>query len=997
MKQPKRTNPESRPVLMRPGLRLAYAAVAAALLLTAPRANAVTVAVSPTSTATYVGDAVTLSASLTNIVVNSKNGNGANYTWSASPVLPAPVSVTFSAATGQTPKNQTAATVTTTFKVTGITAMTDFTVELSVTDASNGGAVKTYSTVRVYPAPVANAGSDRGVAERTPVTLNGSGLGTAGGFLSYQWTAPAGITLSNPTAASPIFTAPEVPRESKAFTFTLVVTETRAGFLPKVSAPDQVTINVTEDNRVPTASISGDSDAAPAGGTNVIEINADENTLVTLTGTGVDADGDTLTLSWTQVRDTAGNPLQPGDTVVQLLDASSTTPSFTAPNVTPAQGAIDLYFMLTVSDGLTTSGPSYIMVHVVNTNDPPKAIAAVLVNGTPTEPNASGNYSVTHGDVVKLLSTSTDPDNDELAVTWTLLDGTPQESEFTAQAPLHQSTTLTYKLTVADAEVSDSTAISINVIYKNTAPTADAGADDKSFAARSLATLDGSASGDFDGDDITYSWTQIGGPSVDLNDITAIKPTFTAPTVGPLGAVLTFQLTVADNYGGTAFDTVQVTVTYLNRIPTAIAGAAQTVNEGTSVSLSGSGTDPDANLLTYSWSQLSGPDVTPNVDTADASKATFTAPSVTNANGVVVMRLTVDDGYGGIATSDVVINVGNVNNPPTADAGTSQNVKEGDAVSLNGTGSDADTEEVASLNYTWAQVGGPSVSLSGSGKNLSFSAPAIPNAKGDPTASVKLTFKLTVTDINGAPAADEMDVTVVNVPHAPTAVAGGPASVNENGEVTLNGLASKDPDYDELTYSWTLMSAPQGSNIQIQGANTATPTFIAPFVSTGASATVEVELTVNDGYGGISSDTVAVTVLNSNTPPALPTIAANLRASEQLLWSPDHRMVPVQILGVIDPNENHTITITGVTQDEATNGLGDGDTAVDAVLQGSTAQIRAERSGKGDGRVYRVNFTASDFEGSVNGSVLVKVPKGKKTDPVIDSLPNVASRIDSTK
>jgi hypothetical protein len=81
------------------------------------------------------------------------------------------------------------------------------------------------------------------------------------------------------------------------------------------------------------------------------------------------------------------------------------------------------------------------------------------------------------------------------------------------------------------------------------------------------------------------------------------------------------------------------------------------------------------------------------------------------------------------------------------------------------------------------------------------------------------------------------------------------------------------------------------------------------------------------------------------------------------------------------------VTITSVTQDEPTNGLGDGDTAVDAIIQ-STAYVllRAERSGLGNGRVYIINFTAIDDLGQTcAGSVRVDVPhRNQKNSPSID-------------
>jgi hypothetical protein len=86
------------------------------------------------------------------------------------------------------------------------------------------------------------------------------------------------------------------------------------------------------------------------------------------------------------------------------------------------------------------------------------------------------------------------------------------------------------------------------------------------------------------------------------------------------------------------------------------------------------------------------------------------------------------------------------------------------------------------------------------------------------------------------------------------------------------------------------------------------------------------------------------------------------------LWPPNHTLVAIGIIGVSDPNTNATITIDQVTQDEPTNGLGDGDTAVDAIIKADgTVLLRAERSGGGDGRVYHVHFTASDPEGSASG------------------------------
>ena len=70
------------------------------------------------------------------------------------------------------------------------------------------------------------------------------------------------------------------------------------------------------------------------------------------------------------------------------------------------------------------------------------------------------------------------------------------------------------------------------------------------------------------------------------------------------------------------------------------------------------------------------------------------------------------------------------------------------------------------------------------------------------------------------------------------------------------------------------------------------------------------------------------------------------------------------------------ITITSITQDEALNGVGEGNTCPDATGVGTaTASLRAERDGSGDGRVYHISFTADDDRGGrCTGTVTVCVP-----------------------
>lgn len=113
--------------------------------------------------------------------------------------------------------------------------------------------------------------------------------------------------------------------------------------------------------------------------------------------------------------------------------------------------------------------------------------------------------------------------------------------------------------------------------------------------------------------------------------------------------------------------------------------------------------------------------------------------------------------------------------------------------------------------------------------------------------------------------------------------------------------------------------------------------------------------------------------LASNAPPdcsaAVPSVAS--------LWPANHGLRAITVEGVTDPDGDPvTIVIDSIHQDEPVQGSGSGSTAPDGSGVGtSTASVRAERAGGGDGRVYHIGFTATDGNGgSCSGVVKVAVP-----------------------
>ena len=145
--------------------------------------------------------------------------------------------------------------------------------------------------------------------------------------------------------------------------------------------------------------------------------------------------------------------------------------------------------------------------------------------------------------------------------------------------------------------------------------------------------------------------------------------------------------------------------------------------------------------------------------------------------------------------------------------------------------------------------------------------------------------------------------------------------------------------------------------------------------------------------GGGTGFVIECSTFHINAPPD----CSALVATPNRLWPPNHKLRLVTITGASDPEgDTITTTVTGVTQDEPVNGLGDGDTSPDAVLGPASNQVRlrAERSGTGDGRVYRIAVTVEDEFGLTCQSTLrVAVPHDQDHAPVDSAPPSFDSTL----
>jgi len=112
-------------------------------------------------------------------------------------------------------------------------------------------------------------------------------------------------------------------------------------------------------------------------------------------------------------------------------------------------------------------------------------------------------------------------------------------------------------------------------------------------------------------------------------------------------------------------------------------------------------------------------------------------------------------------------------------------------------------------------------------------------------------------------------------------------------------------------------------------------------------------------------------------PPKGPKpVVASARAKPSRLWPPDLSMTPVTISGVTDSSgAAASVHVTGVTQDEPMSHRA-ADGCFDAQVVNGQLYVRRERQEGGNGRVYRVSFTAVSRDGGTeDGFVFVGVPR----------------------
>jgi hypothetical protein len=310
------------------------------------------------------------------------------------------------------------------------------------------------------------------------------------------------------------------------------------------------------------------------------------------------------------------------------------------------------------------------------------------------------------------------------------------------------------------------------------------------------------------------------------------------------------------------------------------------------------------------------------------------------------------------------------NNPPIANAGENLTItsEEQCGTIIQGEASDADNDpllyrwvEGETELFTWHPVGPEG--------EAPFDLCAVPLGLGEHILTLE------VTD-DQATSTDSMSLSIDNSPPYVAPTGGG---TYELGTLVSVGGEVLDFDGDMLNYHWS-EGATNYCSGEIQSIEGGVPVILPycelPPLELGAHT---LTLTVSDGINAPVSRNIIIDIVDTTEPTLAPV------SSKLILWPPNHDMVDIEIDTNAWDNSGMPILSATVASNEPIDGLGDSanpapdwtSPVIDQETGVVTLQLRAERSGRGDGRIYTVAIIAIDPSGNAStANVEIIVPYG---------------------
>ena len=597
----------------------------------------------------------------------------------------------------------------------------------------------------------------------------------------------------------------------------------------------------------------------------------------------------------------------------------------------------------TVSASLTTKGQTWKCTVTPNdgTSDGPSISATKTIsNAAPTQPTTvtiSPSAPPDNADLVASASGSTDADGDPVTYKYTWYKNNTQQTDLITNTVTADKTTVgeIWKCTVQGYDGTAtgsgrSAQVTILPASGNSPPVLGA-IGNKSVDEGSLLSFTISAT-DADGNPLTYSASNLpAGASFDAST----RVFSWTPNYNQAGTYAGVHFQVTDGID-IDFEDITITVNNVNRAPVLGAIGNKSVNENSLLSFTISATDADGDPLTYSADKL------PAGASLNASTGAFSWTPTFEQVGTHSITFVVTDGS--LNDSEAItITVNKVNRAPIAN---DQSVTTDEDIAKNITlsASDADGDV---LSYTIVTPP-PHGALSGSAPNLTY-IPAT-NYNG----SISFTFIANDGHENSNIATVSISITPVN--DAPVLTTIGNRSVSEASELRFT-LYATDPDSDILTYAADVL--PNGASL-----NSPTGDFVWVPDYTQAES-YPVTFTVNDGNGGTDSESITITVNNTNRAPVLAAIGNKN----------------------INENELLTFNVTASDADNDSVTISSSELPAGATFDGLLFRWTPDFSQAGN---YGVTFTASDGTLSVSETITILVgnvnqpPKAQDAGAVTD-------------
>jgi hypothetical protein len=265
-----------------------------------------------------------------------------------------------------------------------------------------------------------------------------------------------------------------------------------------------------------------------------------------------------------------------------------------------------------------------------------------------------------------------------------------------------------------------------------------------------------------------------------------------------------------------------------------------------------------------------------------------------------------------------------------------------------------------SASATFTDLAGNTATGTADGINIDMTPPTLqfgtpsplPNAAGWNNADVRIGFT-TADNLSG--------VASTSVP-SPLVLTG--EGLNLKGTVVVTDAAgnvanfvSSSANIDRTSPVASAVASPPASNgnvtVTFSGADSLSgiASCSAPVVLSNSGANQSASGTCTDKAGNVSQP-ATVTGININKVAAS---ISGLPAPGCSIWPPDRRMVQIA-----------AVTATGVTPGSLTVTVTSNETVTssDVVVNNGVVQVRADRDGKGNGRIYTVNARATDPAGN---------------------------------